>query len=303
MSNRVTMGQDDSMMLQRDTLPMQVLNKLMDWIMDGKLKMGEKLNTEELARQLGVSRMPIREALKSLEKMGLAESIPYVGVKLVSLEQEDVLQIYLMRQLLEPLAAGEACKKITEEQIHELEEIHKEYVPIVEADEIDAKKLYLQNRKFHFAIYSISEMDRVCAMIESLWDTLSFFKLIYGRDVIKNTNGAKNMIAEHQGYIDALKDRDAERLKKSLYDTLGVRIEGISKRNGLLHIVKGRPAMKINKITNAQEFFKVVDDCKGRVELLTGEGDRLNLKSKLCQFMSMTQLFQSRRTAFGDRCK
>ena len=229
MSNRVTMGQDDSMMLQRDTLPMQVLIKLMDWIMDGKLKMGEKLNTEELARQLGVSRMPIREALKSLEKMGLAESIPYVGVKLVSLEQEDVLQIYLMRQLLEPLAAGEACKKITEEQIHELEEIHKEYVPIVEADEIDAKKLYLQNRKFHFAIYSISEMDRVCAMIESLWDTLSFFKLIYGRDVIKNTNGAKNMIAEHQGYIDALKDRDAERLKKSLYDTLGVRIEGISK--------------------------------------------------------------------------
>lgn len=229
MSNRVTMGQDDSMMLQRDTLPMQVLNKLMDWIMDGKLKMGEKLNTEELARQLGVSRMPIREALKSLEKMGLAESIPYVGVKLVSLEQEDVLQIYLMRQLLEPLAAGEACKKITEEQIHELEEIHKEYVPIVEADEIDAKKLYLQNRKFHFAIYSISEMDRVCAMIESLWDTLSFFKLIYGRDVIKNTNGAKNMIAEQQGYIDALKDRDAERLKKSLYDTLGVRIEGISK--------------------------------------------------------------------------
>ena len=229
MSNRVTMGQDDSMMLQRDTLPMQVLNKLMDWIMDGKLKMGEKLNTEELARQLGVSRMPIREALKSLEKMGLAESIPYVGVKLVSLEQEDVLQIYLMRQLLEPLAAGEACKKITEEQIHELEEIHKEYIPIVEADEIDAKKLYLQNRKFHFAIYSISEMDRVCAMIESLWDMLSFFKLIYGRDVIKNTNGAKNMIAEHQGYIDALKNRDAERLKKSLYDTLGVRIEGISK--------------------------------------------------------------------------
>ena len=229
MSNRVTMGQDDSMMLQRDTMPMQVLNKLMDWIMDGKLKMGEKLNTEELARQLGVSRMPIREALKSLEKMGLAESIPYVGVKLVSLEQEDVLQIYLMRQLLEPLAAGEACKKITEEQIHELEEIHKEYIPIVEADEIDAKKLYLQNRKFHFAIYSISEMDRVCAMIESLWDTLSFFKLIYGRDVIKNTNGAKNMIAEHQGYIDALKDRDAERLKKSLYDTLGVRIDGISK--------------------------------------------------------------------------
>ena len=58
MSNRVTMGQDDSMMLQRDTLPMQVLNKLMDWIMDGKLKMGEKLNTEELARHPRICRLP-----------------------------------------------------------------------------------------------------------------------------------------------------------------------------------------------------------------------------------------------------
>lgn len=49
--------------------------------------------------------------------------------------------------------------------------------------------------------------------------------------------------------------------------------------------------MKINGIKNAQEFFKVVDSCTGRVELLTGEGDRLNLKSKLCQYISMTQLF------------
>lgn len=119
MNSRVTMNQEDSMILQRDTFPMQVLNKLMDWIMDGKLKMGEKLNTEELARQLGVSRMPIREALNRLEKMGLAESVPYVGMKLVSLTQDDLLQIYQMRQLLEPLAAGRACEKITEEDVQE----------------------------------------------------------------------------------------------------------------------------------------------------------------------------------------
>ena len=58
------MNENDSIIVQRDPLPIQVLNKLMDWIMDGKLTMGEKLNTEELARQLGVSRMPIREALR-----------------------------------------------------------------------------------------------------------------------------------------------------------------------------------------------------------------------------------------------
>ena len=229
MNSRVTMNQEDSMILQRDTFPMQVLNKLMDWIMDGKLKMGEKLNTEELARQLGVSRMPIREALNRLEKMGLAESVPYVGMKLVSLTQDDLLQIYQMRQLLEPLAAGRACEKITEEDVQELEAIHGEYIQIVEQPELSAKELYLQNRKFHFKIYSISDMNRVCSVIESLWDTLSFFKLIYGRDVIKNKTGVPKMIAEHQSYIDALKKRDAETLKRSLYENLAERIEGISR--------------------------------------------------------------------------
>ena len=49
--------------------------------------------------------------------------------------------------------------------------------------------------------------------------------------------------------------------------------------------------MKVTHITDIDKFFEVIDSCKGRVELVTGEGDRLNLKSKLCQFMSMTQLF------------
>lgn len=227
MSNRVTMNQNEATMLQRDTLPMQILSKLMDWIMDGRLKMGEKLNTEELARQLGVSRMPIREALSGLEKMGLAESVPYVGMKLVSLTQEDILQIYQMRQALEPLVAEKSCANITQEYIEELESIHAEYVLIVNEPVLDAKKLYLQNRKFHFAIYTISGMDRVCSVIESLWDTLSFFKLIYGRDVVKNSGGVDKIIAEHQSYIDALKAQDSEALRQKLYDNLAKRIEGI----------------------------------------------------------------------------
>lgn len=227
MSNRATMNQKENEMLQRDTLPMQILSKLMDWIMDGKLKMGEKLNTEELARQLGVSRMPIREALSGLEKMGLAESVPYVGMKLVSLTQDDVLQIYQMRHVLEPLVAEKSCRNITEEDIAELESIHEEYVRIVKDSALDVKKLYLQNRKFHFAIYSISKMDRVCSVIESLWNTLSFFKLLYGREVVKNSGGVDKIIAEHQSYIDALKARDADTLRQKLKDNLAKRIQGI----------------------------------------------------------------------------
>lgn len=230
MTTRVTMNTDDADMLNRDTLPTQVLNKLMDWIMDGTLKMGEKLNTEELARQLKVSRMPIREALRSLEKKGLAESIPYVGTKLITLNQEDILQIYLMRRMLEPLVAAESCVKTTEQNIKELEKIHGEYVKIVSAEEMDARKVYLLNRQFHFAIYSISEMNMICHTIESLWDTLSFFKLIYGRELVSNSEGVNKMIAEHQSYIDFLKAGDKEALRNSLEKNLDSRIEGIRKK-------------------------------------------------------------------------
>lgn len=226
-TNRITMNQNELTVLQRDTLPMQVLNKLMDWIMDGTLKMGEKLNSEEIARQLGVSRMPIREALKSLEKMGLAESVPYVGMKLVSLTQNDVMQIYLMRQSMEPLVAVYSCKNITSDELDELKKIHQEYIQVVTEPTLDAKKLYLANRKFHFAMYSVSKMDRICAVIEELWDTLSFFKLIYGREVIHNSGGVDAMIAEHESYINALEQGDAEFLKKQLYDNLQKRIDGI----------------------------------------------------------------------------
>lgn len=228
MRRKSIMATNTSPLLQRDTLPMQVLSKLMDWIMDGTLKMGDKLNSEELARQLGVSRMPIREALSALEKMGLAESIPYVGMKLISLDQHDILQIYLMRLALEPMIAKYVCQHVTEEDLEELEALHAVYSEIIREPELDAKKLYQQNRRFHFKIYSISKMDRICSTIESLWDTLSFFKLLYGREIIRDNASAEDMIHEHQGYIDALRRRDAAALEKKIHDGIAGRIADIS---------------------------------------------------------------------------
>ena len=79
------------------------------------------------------------------------------------------------------------------------------------------KVILAESKNFHFCnLFHLAKMDRVCAMIESLWDTfIIFFKTIYGRDVIKEYEmEPRNMIAEHQGYIDALKDRDAEKIEE-----------------------------------------------------------------------------------------
>jgi len=224
---RVTMNNVNSDIIQHNKLPDLVLDKLMDWIMDGKLHMGEKLNTEELANQLGVSRMPIREALNSLEKMGLAESVPYVGARLVKLTREDVRQIYIARQAFEPVAASHACGNITEKDMELLEKINNQFKKTVCQDEVSAKKVYILNRYYHFTIYSISGLNRICAMIEPLWDSMAFFKLINGRKFIKDKNERENIILEHDSYLEALKDRNSERIYNLLWNSLDRRIKDI----------------------------------------------------------------------------
>ena len=205
---RITMNDLNREVLQHNKLPDLVLDKLMEWIMSGKLSMGDKLNTEELASQLGVSRMPIREALSNLEK-------------------EDVRQIYIARTALEPVAARYACEKITEEEIQNLEKIQEEYKRIVSQDSIDAIDVYQQNRLYHFSIYKASQLDRVCSMIESLWDNLSFFKLVYGQKLLLKEESRRNMIAEHESYLEALKNHDSELIYHLLGKNLKKRTEDI----------------------------------------------------------------------------
>lgn len=224
---RITMSDLNPDALHHSKLPDLVLDKLMEWIMSGKLHMGEKLNTEELANQLGVSRMPIREALSNLEKKGLAESIPYVGTRLVTLTKEDVRQIYIARATLESLAAKYACEKITDAEIKRLYEIQEEYESIVYSKELDAVDVYQQNRLYHFSIYKASRLDRICKMIESLWDNLSFFKLIYGYTLLDTEESREKMVKEHRSYLTALEKRDSSMLYELLQHNLMSRAENI----------------------------------------------------------------------------
>lgn len=226
---RITMNKSNSNghVLQRNLLSNLVLEQLMDWIMDGKLHMGEKLNPDELASKLGVSSMPIREALNTLEKMGLAESIPYAGTRLVKLTKEDVSEIYMIRKALEPLAARQACAVIGEETVAELERIHREYKQVVRQETILAKQVYQLNREFHFTLYGACGLERLCFMIESLWDILSFFKLIYGQKFIRDEKSREDMILEHESYLDAVKSRDGKLLFRLLSGNLDKRSRDI----------------------------------------------------------------------------
>src|SRR6059058_688989 len=90
-----------------------VLDRLRDMIMQGELRAGEWLRQERLARELGVSHTPIREALKQLEVEGLVEHVPYRGVRVIEFSLNDVVDIYAMRAALEALAASAAATEMT----------------------------------------------------------------------------------------------------------------------------------------------------------------------------------------------
>ncbi len=211
---------NESLKIQHQRVADLVLEQLMDWIMDGKIHMGQKLNTEELAQRLGVSRMPVREALKTLEKQGIAESVPYVGSRVVKLTKSDVRQIYIMRKALEPVAAYYTCQKITKADIEKIEKIQENLETEMQKEHPSAKQIYIYNREFHFAIYDICGLNKLCDTIKMLWDNLAFYKLIYGLTYVSDSKAANKMIEEHRGYISALKAGDCDLLQKKLSDSL-----------------------------------------------------------------------------------
>lgn len=232
---------EESPKLSRKKMNEQVLERLLDWIMDGTLSMGDHLNAERIAQQLGVSRMPVREAFTMLEQLGLAEAIPYVGFKLIQLEKQDVLEIYLMRQLLEPEMAAIAAQNIDEDGIAELESIHKEIQMEFTRGNPDPRTLYTLNRDFHFTLYQYAEVDRLYDTIASLWNSLSFYKLIYSKSYITNKEAADDMIECHGAVIEMLRKRDYMGIRDCIKTDLSYHIIDVPKAvSSILHSGKDR---------------------------------------------------------------
>src|SRR5579859_375729 len=125
-----------------------VLDRLRDKIMRGELHAGEWLRQERLARELGVSHTPIREALKQLEVEGLVEHVPYRGVRVVEFSLDDVIDIYAMRSALEGLAASAAATHLDDAELAEIRRFHEDMVALGEPVS-DLEKVRDLNREFH----------------------------------------------------------------------------------------------------------------------------------------------------------
>lgn len=218
MKLEIVSGDDE---VEKKTLAEKVLDKLMDWIMEGKIEMGQKLNTDQLAQQLSVSRMPVRDAIKELERKGLIENIPYKGASLVTLSSNDIFQLYLLRCLIEPELFWYACKNATDQEIENVGEILKQYRIAVEKDnEINAVQMFKYNRAYHFSIYETSRMNILLENASRIWDNLAFYKLIYEQNYVKNIEMRKKQLEDHELFYSLFKERKADELKETVKRSL-----------------------------------------------------------------------------------
>ena len=195
----------ENLKLRRQKLNEQVLERLLDWIMDGTLSMGDHLNAEKIAQQLGVSRMPVREAFTMLEQLGLAEAVPYVGFKVIELDKQDVAEM-----------AAVAAQNIDEAGIAELKNVHQSIIDEFAKREPDPRALYRLNKEFHFTLYQYAKLDRLYDIIHTLWNALSFYKLVYSKQYIASKEAADDMVETHAAVLKMLDARDPMKIKEIL---------------------------------------------------------------------------------------
>jgi DNA-binding GntR family transcriptional regulator len=174
-------------------------------IVDGTLEPGRRLKEEELARELGISRTPIREALLMLQAEGLVDAVPNRGAMVRVHTVEDLEDLYQLRALLEGYAARRAGTRITDEQIEALRESCNRFDAL--DFETELRELVRENMVFHSTILDVAGSGRLSSMVRRVIE----LPLVY-RSYIWYSPDQKRISAHyHRQILTALTARDSER--------------------------------------------------------------------------------------------
>lgn len=177
-------------------------------IMEGTLRPGERLMEIQLAEQLGVSRTPVREAIRKLELEGLVIMLPRKGAYVASISKKDLVDILELRVGLEGMAAYYAAERISEDEIKELENISKVLEDYIKKN--DLENMLKEDENFHNFIFEATGNARLKSTMLSIWEPVYRFRLKYMSDY----SLAVNIIEEHNKIMEALKKGEADLAEK-----------------------------------------------------------------------------------------
>jgi DNA-binding GntR family transcriptional regulator len=188
------------------TMQALVTERVRAAILGGHIGPGERVPQDELAQQLGVSRQPVREALRILESEGLVELRPHRGAIVVDLLPEDIAEIFEIRAMLEGKAAELAAPNLDDGTIAQLRDLASQ----MEAATGDEARWLRLNRDFHTAIYPASGWPRLCQLIEQQRNVVQPY-IRAALAFVGRTGTARD---EHRAILAAAEARDGAQLAR-----------------------------------------------------------------------------------------
>ncbi len=173
-------------------------------IIQGDLKPGQRLMEIQMAEELGVSRTPVREAIRKLELEGFVSMVPRKGAYVTPLSIEDLEDMMQIRAALEALAAQLAAVKASDEEVEELCRTNDLFEQAVMDN--DEREIMKSDIRFHDALYSASGNAKLKMLTNSLREQMQRIRVLY----IKNIPDKKELIGQHARVIQAIKEHDGE---------------------------------------------------------------------------------------------
>jgi len=185
-----------------------VYETLRQAILDGVMRPGERLVEGELSERLNVSRMPIREAIRKLEAEGLVEYQPRKGAVVKGFSEGDIVEIYTIREALEALAAVQAVRNASDQEIALIGEALEEVERLAAlGDEADPAEVFEANQRFSQLLIEASHMPRLVQIINTYMAYLERFR----RVTMGDSSRREEVYREHRMIFEAIRDRDAVR--------------------------------------------------------------------------------------------
>jgi DNA-binding GntR family transcriptional regulator len=189
----------------------RVADEIRRMIVSGELLPGNPVRQEHMADRLGVSRLPVREALRQLSADGLVSHVHNVGYAVTRLNQEEFSQIYTMRRLLET----EVIRDLPRPTRVQLAGVIASNDAVARAGErLDLTEMRARNQEFHFAIFRLSPRGLIVEEIERLWNLAAPYHATY----LYSPDSRRAILTEHREMIDALSAGDNARLAALMDD-------------------------------------------------------------------------------------
>ncbi len=194
---------------ENKSLTSMIFEKLREDILNGDYSRGDKLVEAKIAEEIGVSRTPVREALKQLELDGLVDNIPNRGVVVTGISEQDIRDIYRIRMAIETISVEWCIERMDEEVLGELQEIYDLMEFFTVKGDVD--RIFELNTRFHETIYKATKSRY---MEHVLKDFQLFIKSTRERS-LRMSGRLETALGEHRQLLEAIKNRDIEAAKKA----------------------------------------------------------------------------------------